>query len=65
MNLVKHKIDFTTKQPIWVKPFPIAYAKDMIVMMKYERLYANVIELKYSDYNSPIVMVKKKRIKSI
>ncbi len=60
-TLVKHKIDVTTKQPIRVKPYPMPYAKRKDVDDEVQKmLKANVIEESCSDYNSPIVLVKKK-----
>ena len=60
-NLAEHKIEFKTKSPICVCPYPIPYAKRQEVEKEVQAmLEADVIEPAMSDYNSPIVLVKKK-----
>ena len=60
-HLAKHKIELTTKSPIRVRPYPIPYAKRQEVEKEVQAmLEADVIEPAMSDYNSPIVLVKKK-----
>ena len=60
-HLAEHKIELTTKSPIRVRPYPIPYAKRQEVEKEVQAmLEADVIEPAMSDYNSPIVLVKKK-----
>ena len=60
-HLAEHKIELTTKSPIRVRPYPIPYAKRQEVEKEVQTmLMADVIEPALSDYNSPIVLVKKK-----
>ena len=60
-HLAEHKIELTTKSPILVRPYPIPYAKRQKVEKEVQAmLEADVIEPAMSDYNSPIVLVKKK-----
>ena len=60
-HLAEHKIELTTKSPIHVCPYPIPYAKRQKVEKEVQAmLEAEVIEPAMSDYNSPIVLVKKK-----
>ena len=60
-HLAEHKIELTTKSPICVRPYPIPYAKRQEVEKEVQAmLEADVIEPAMSDYNSPIVLVKKK-----
>ena len=61
IHLAEHKIELTNKSPIHVRPYPIPYAKRQEVEKKVQAmLEADVIEPAMSDYNSPIVLVKKK-----
>ena len=60
-NLGEHKIELTTSEPIRVKPYPIPYAKRTTIEEEVQKmLKAGVIEPSRSDYNSPVVIVKKK-----
>ena len=60
-HLAEHKIQLTTKGLIPVRPYPIPYAKRQEVEKNVQAmLEADVIEPAMSDYNSPIVLVKKK-----
>ena len=60
-NLVKHNIELTTNSPIRARPYPIPYAKRHDVENEVQALLeTGVIEPAMSDYNSPIVLVKKK-----
>ena len=60
-DLTEHKIELNTSAPIRVKQYPIPYAKredidkEVEMMLKY-----GVIEEATSEYNSPVVMVRKK-----
>jgi hypothetical protein len=60
-DLESHMIELTDKTPIRVRQYTIPYAKRTAVedeIMK--MLECGIIEPVNSDYNSPIVLVKKK-----
>ena len=60
-NLGEHRIELTTKEPIRVKPYPMPYAKRQAVQEEVGKmLEAVIIEPSRSEYNSPIVLVRKK-----
>ncbi len=60
-NLGEHRIELTTKEPIRVRPYPMPYAKRQAVQEEVTKmLKSGVIEPSKSEYNSPIVLVKKK-----
>ena len=60
-NLGEHRIELTTKEPIRVKPYPMPYAKRQPVQEEIGKmLEAGIIEPSRSEYNSPIVLVRKK-----
>ncbi|KAK3739967.1 hypothetical protein QZH41_009486, partial [Actinostola sp. cb2023] len=60
-NLVNHKIELTTTQPIRQRPYAIPYAKKQAVKEEVEKmLQMGIIEPSNSAYNSPIVLVRKK-----
>ncbi|XP_053400680.1 uncharacterized protein LOC128557380 [Mercenaria mercenaria] len=60
-NLVEHKVELTTTEPVRVKQYPIPYAKRNEVNQEVQHmLKAGIIEPATSAYSSPIVMVKKK-----
>ncbi|XP_053381689.1 uncharacterized protein LOC128549191 [Mercenaria mercenaria] len=60
-DLEQHKIDLTDETPIRVKQYTIPYAKRKDVENEIKNmLEAGVIEPANSDYNSPVVLVKKK-----
>ena len=60
-DLVEHEIELTTSEPVRVAPYPIPYAKRETVQNEVEAmLNAGIIERAKSDFNAPIVLVKKK-----
>ena len=60
-NLTEHKMELTSADPVRVKQYPIPYAKRCDVDTEVQAmLEAGIIEPAVSEYNSPIVMVKKK-----
>ena len=60
-TLGEHKIELTTKEPIRVRPYPMPFAKRQAVQEEVDKmLEAGIIEPSRSEYNSPIVLVKKK-----
>ena len=60
-HLMEHRVELNSTIPVRVKQYPIPYAiredidKEVEMMLEY-----GVIEETCSDYNSPVVMVKKK-----
>ena len=60
-DLVEHEIEVITPHPVRVAPYPIPYAKQEVVQREVEAmLEGGVIERAKSDYNAPIVLVRKK-----
>ena len=60
-NLVNHKIELTTPQPIRQRPYAIPYAKKQAVKEEVKKmLQMGIIEPSNSAYNSPIVLVRKR-----
>ena len=60
-SLGEHKIELTTNEPIRVRPYPMPYSKRQTVEDEVRKmLKAGIIESSTSEYNSPIVLVKKK-----
>ena len=60
-DLVEHEIEVTTVHPVRVAPYPIPYAKQEVVQREVEAmLEGGIIERAKSDYNAPIVLVRKK-----
>ena len=60
-SLEEHKIELTTQEPIRVKQYPIPYAKTQDVEEEVKKMLdVGVIEKTNSQYNSPVVLVKKK-----
>ena len=60
-DFVEHEIELTTSRPVRVAPYPIPYAKRETVQKEVEAmLEAEIIEPAKSDFNAPIVLVKKK-----
>ena len=59
-DLVQHKIVLTDDEPVRKKPYPIPYALREAVRSEVgEMLQLGIIEPSESDYNAPIVIVKK------
>ena len=60
-NLEEHKIELTSKDPIRVRQYPLPYAKLEDVDQEVKTMLEHgVIEPALSEYNSPILLVKKK-----
>ena len=60
-NLIEHTIELTDDKPIRVKQYPMPYAERENVEDEIVKMYGqDIIEKGQSDYNFPIVMVKKK-----
>ncbi|XP_053378778.1 uncharacterized protein LOC128548205 [Mercenaria mercenaria] len=59
--LIQHHVELIDQKPIRVKQYPIPYAKRQDVEDAIKKmLEADVIEQSVSEYNAPIVIVKKK-----
>ena len=60
-HLGEHEIELTTKEPIRVKPYSVPFAKRKAIDEEVDKmLKAGIIEECTSEYNSPVVLVKKK-----
>ena len=60
-NLVKHKIELTSLDPIRLKPYPIPFNTEETIREEVEKmLKLNVIEPSSSPYSAPIVIARKK-----
>ena len=60
-NLVKHKIELTSSDPIRLKQYPIPFNTESIIREEVEKmLQLNVIEPSSSPYSAPIVLARKK-----
>lgn len=62
-TLTEHRIDLLDKGPILLKQYPVQYVKHHDFDAKVENmLRAGVIEQAKSDYNSPLIIFKKRRM---
>ena len=60
-NLVEHKIDLISDEPVRVKPYPVPYSvRNEIKKEVQEMLNLRVIEQTDSAYAAPVVLVSKK-----
>jgi hypothetical protein len=60
-NLVKHKIELTSSDPIRLKPFPIPFNMENVIKEEVRKMVQlNVIEPSVSPYSSPVVIARKK-----
>lgn len=60
-NLIKMRIQTTTNQPVFCKPYRLSFKENEIVREKInDLLNGGIIRESVSDYASPVVLVKKK-----
>ena len=60
-NLVKHKIELTSSDPIRIKPYPIPFHTENVIREEVEKmLKLNVVEPSSSPYSAPVVIARKK-----
>ena len=60
-SLAEHKIELTTQSPVRQKQYPMPYAKRAEIADEVQKMLdAGVVEPACSEYNSPIVLVRKK-----
>lgn len=60
-DLVKHKIELTSSDPIRLKPYPIPFNMENVIKEEVRKmLQLNVIEPSVSPYSSPVVIAKKR-----
>ncbi|XP_062602901.1 uncharacterized protein LOC134264647 [Saccostrea cucullata] len=60
-NLVKHKIELTSKEPVRVKPYSIPFNTENVIREEVEKmLQMKVIEHSTSPYSAPVVIARKK-----
>lgn len=60
-NLVEHKIDVTTTEPVRVKQYPLPFHTEKTIKEEVEKmLQLKVIEPSSSPYCAPVVIARKK-----